>query len=65
MLSGTCKGGPMTGKPLHHPEERLLMFKRDGKLISYNWDGTSDLPADIQVGAYEWDDGCWQWTREV
>lgn len=65
--SGPCKGGPISGKPLHHPEERFFMFKRGGKLISYHWDGTSDLPDDIQVGAYEWDDAdkCWQWTREI
>lgn len=43
------------------------MFKRGGKLITYSWDGTSDLPDDIQAGAYEWDaaDKCWQWTREI
>ena len=44
-----------------------MKFKRDGKIISYVWDGTSDLPPDIEVGAYEWDaEGkCWQWTREL
>ena len=43
------------------------MFKREGKMISYHWDGKTDLPVDIEVGAYEWDDDdkCWQWTREV
>lgn len=67
--SGTCKGGPLNGKALHHPEGRFFMFKREGKIISYTMPpaGAKDLPAEISVGAYEWDDDdkCWQWTREV
>jgi hypothetical protein len=67
MFSGICKGGPLNGKPLHHSVERFFKFKRDGRIISYFWDGHSPLPDDIEVGAYEWDaeDKCWQWTREV
>lgn len=67
MLSGICKGGPINGKPLHHPEERFFMFKRDGRLITYTMPpgGAGELPPDIQAGAYEWDVDCWQWTREV
>lgn len=67
IRSGICRGGPLSGQPLHHPEERLFLFKRDKKLISYTMPdaGPSALPPEIEVGAYEWDGSQWQWTREI
>lgn len=69
MLSGTCRGGPYDGKPLHHPEPRLYCFFRNRKGITYTMPtgGPKALPDDVKVAAYEWDadEKVWQWTREV
>jgi hypothetical protein len=67
IRSGICRGGPISGQYLHHHEDRFLMFKREGKLVTYTMPegGPSELPKDTQVGAYEYDGDQWQWTREI
>lgn len=64
MYSATCNNGPLHGKPLHHPEERFEMFKREGRMISYHRQPGAPLPPDIEVGAYVFNDGRWEWTRD-
>lgn len=71
MFSGICRDGPLSGKPLHHSEQRLFLVKRRGKLISHyiprDWTlstiETSD--GEAEVGAYDFDGDLWQWTREL
>lgn len=65
MYSGTCNEGPFHGRMIHHPETRCLCFKKDRRIITYSWDEKSPLPAGVEVGAYLFYDGSWEWTRDL
>ena len=64
---GICRGGPYSGKPLYHGEDRYYLFKREKKLVGYVMPpgGVKDLPEGMEVGVYEFDGDQWQWSREV
>lgn len=65
-MSGICRGGPLSGKPLHHAGGPYAVFKREGKLVSYTMPagGPSELPKGMEVGWYVFDGDLWQWTRD-
>lgn len=41
------------------------MFKIGKSLVFYSWDEKTPLPEGMQVGAYLWHDGRWEWTRDL
>jgi len=63
MFSAICNNGPFHGKAMHCPEDRVELFKQFGRLISYHRALGGPLPADIEVGAYVFNDGRWEWTK--
>lgn len=68
MNSGTCRGGPLDGKNLHHPAPRyqVAIDEHSKKTIPGYYrpsDPLSVVPVAIRFGTYRFADGVWTWQE--
>lgn len=65
MNSGTCHGGPLDGKMLHHPAPAYQVAIDQGsfKTIPGMISNAEALSALVKFGTYSFADGVWTWQE--